>query len=178
MRISTDQTKKRNIYPKFPSETAFVNLTVSFAILIVENQPVLLEKMSLTIEKSHSKSKFFAKFRLRDNQSAKHIPEHNHRVTLNTDKNVQWDLGGKSPFGSFGDRWVDISRWITGICKFWNYYLINFPLRAIQFRASFLKKSELKNFGLTSSWRNARGNCEQIISKTRKQKTYTKFWHF
>ena len=50
-----------------------------------------------------------------------------HQV-IYTDKIVHWDLDGRTPVGSFGDKWVGISRRSTCICKFWKSQTIKFQL--------------------------------------------------
>ena len=52
------RSPKQNTKPKVFSEISFENLKLSCEILIVRIQPVLLDKMSLTIEKSHYKLNF------------------------------------------------------------------------------------------------------------------------
>ena len=79
------KVKSLNYFFESPSE----KLKLSCAISIVEIQPVLLEQLSLTIEKSHNNSILFQfqpmKVRMQRTFRITFI------VTLYTDKIVQWD---------------------------------------------------------------------------------------
>ena len=89
--------------PMCSSESPSKNLILSWEILIVEIQPVLLKKLSLTLEKNRYKLHFWQiqprKVRIQEISS-----EYVYPVTLHTDRMVQWDLDRRSPVGKFGDR--------------------------------------------------------------------------
>ena len=72
---------------RYSSESLFENLNFSCEILIVEFQTKPLEKISLTIGKSHYKS-HFGQIHVKDHKGRKNNLEYVYRVTLYTIKNV------------------------------------------------------------------------------------------
>ena len=82
-------------------ESLFENLKLFCWDLIVEIQPVLLEKVTLTIEKSHN-NRTFANLTLKDYAGSEHMSEYVYWVTLYKNEIVHWGLAGRAPVRSFG----------------------------------------------------------------------------
>ena len=90
-----------------------------------------------------------------------------------------WDLDGRSPFRSFGHRWVGISRRITCICKSRKSQPIKFSQREVKLKSSHFKIIQnLKVLDCPLVEETQPVAVREIRSNARKHHNYTFFWYF
>ena len=78
-------------------------------------------------------------------------------VTLLMDKSVYWNLHRTSWLNSFGDRWIEMSRKITCVCKFWNSAEKVSAASKKFWKLSIGTNIKNRTYRFTSRWRLATG---------------------
>ena len=125
--IKASKLRNLRFFPGSPSE----NPNLSCEIIIVDCSQHLWRKW-VWLQTKATTSRTFANFSPLEYACGENRSEYDYRVTLHREKIVHWDLGGRSPVGSFGYKWFGNSKTTTCIwCKFRNSQPINFLLRAL-----------------------------------------------